>query len=765
MIKVSEKFKELCQNDSDEYTPFLEIRFPENPGIGTITGQNIEQDSMKIEESAWDGDEFRLGGCQGAQFQITLVETMEDASKGITERTFGDSLAGQVIDVIYGFKDSAGSVFEDIALFHGTIQSTTRQANRSYRDVTAYDDFGTKFQTDMSDAYNGAFPNADNYKGDWVISPEFTYNTGDVVHDTSDDQYYKFNFAQIADDSTLTSVCQYIKKFIINQHSPAELASSEGVMIDGEKKTAVNLVIGNEWGERTYTLVFSQIVSSLGNEFTFYGFIQDYNLLKLAIQSAGFTGSYQTSYTTWIGKTMAASNLTCMDCMRQIYELWGVVGYLDRKGNLVSRRLNNQTVQETIEKYEELTYKDHVLIPVDQVSIKDQNGNTFFRPKEEKDYANPYYVKDNFCYYSPYVTEDIDPSNISYSMFDGIKGITYQPLSVSTFGMPWIEAGDRIAVVTEDGNTITTIIQNRTLSGTSSLRDEFTTNGETATFTSDTTSADASSQNADNIRQEVETAIEKSEEASQKAEEASKKTEDMGDHLEDVHKHVNVQEGHTGEGTYSYKIGPDAGNATGKNAFIAGGKGNSASGNYAHAEGEGCYASGACAHAEGADTEARGGASHAEGQGTVIGVSTGPAHAEGYQTKIYPGAENAHTEGEKTEARGKNVHVEGYACKAYTNAEAAHAEGYGTEAAGQAQHVQGKYNVADHAGKYAHIVGGGTSSSERKNIHTLDWSGNAEFGGDVRSDKYSLNEIGDANGGGVLSYEETMEILNGGAET
>lgn len=763
MITVSETFKELCRSDSDEYTPFLEMRFPENPAIGTITGQNIEQDSMKIEESVWDGDEFRLGGCQGSQFQITLVETEEDTENGITERVFGDSLADQVIDVVYGFKDNAGNVFEDIPLFHGTIQSATRQANRAYRDVTAYDDFGTKFQIDMSDAYNGAFPNADNYKGDWVVSPELTYNTGDVVHDTSNDQYYQFNFAQIASDSTLTSVCQYIRKFVINRYSPAELASSEGVTINGEKQTSVNLVVGNEWGDRTYTLVFDQLVSSLGSEFTSYGFIQDFNLLKLAIQSAGFTGSYQTDYTTWLGKTMVASNLTCMDCMRQIYELWGVVGYLDRKGNLRQRRLNNQTVCETIEKYEELTYKDHVLLPVDQVAVKDQNGNTFFRPTDERDYSNPYYTKDNFCYYSPYSSEEITPSNISYQMFYGVEGITYRPLSVSTFGMPWVEAGDRIAVVTEDGSTITTIVQSRTLSGTSSLRDEFTTNGETATFTSDTTSADASSQNADNIRQEVETAVEKSEEASQKAEEASKKTEDMGDHLEDVHKHVNVQEGHTGEGTYSYKIGPDAGNATGKRAFIAGGLDNSASGNCAHAEGNMSYANGSSSHAEGYDTAAGGQASHAEGFRTNILATAHYAHAEGCETKIYAGAENAHTEGEKTVARGKNAHAEGYTCTAYK--EAAHAEGYGTEAAGQAQHVQGKYNVADHAGKYAHIVGGGTSGSDRKNIHTLDWDGNAVYGGDVRSDKYSLNEIGDMAGGGVLSYEKTMEILNGGTET
>jgi hypothetical protein len=57
-----------------------------------------------------------------------------------------------------------------------------------------------------------------------------------------------------------------------------------------------------------------------------------------------------------------------------------------------------------------------------------------------------------------------------------------------------------------------------------------------------------------------------------------------------------------------------------------------------------------------------------------------------------------------------------------------HAEGYGTTASGDNQHVQGKNNIIDTTS--AHIVGNG-SPSKRSNAHTLDWSGNAWFAGDV----------------------------------
>ena len=89
----------------------------------------------------------------------------------------------------------------------------------------------------------------------------------------------------------------------------------------------------------------------------------------------------------------------------------------------------------------------------------------------------------------------------------------------------------------------------------------------------------------------------------------------------------------------------------------------------------------------------------------------------------------AHAEGEATIAGEYCAHAEGSATTA--NGECSHVEGYETIASGIFSHVQGKYNVEDTENKYAHIVGGGTSDTERKNIHTLDWDGNAKFSGNV----------------------------------
>lgn len=116
--------------------------------------------------------------------------------------------------------------------------------------------------------------------------------------------------------------------------------------------------------------------------------------------------------------------------------------------------------------------------------------------------------------------------------------------------------------------------------------------------------------------------------------------------------------------------------------------------------------------------------------GTTVGSYS---HAEGSIT-IASGA-YSHAEGYYTRATNTSSHVEGY--KANSDGYGSHAEGVGTTATGRAQHVEGEYNIRDGTGAtpardtYLHIAGNGTSMYTRSNAHTLDWSGNAWFAGDI----------------------------------
>lgn len=153
------------------------------------------------------------------------------------------------------------------------------------------------------------------------------------------------------------------------------------------------------------------------------------------------------------------------------------------------------------------------------------------------------------------------------------------------------------------------------------------------------------------------------------------------------------------------------------------GKDTRASGNRSHAEGNSTTALGDSSHAEGGGTRASGYVSHAEGISTkALGDSS---HAEGSQTEA--SGQPSHAEGNRTTASGSASHAEGESTTASGNS--SHAEGLETKAQGNNQHVQGKYNISDTTS--AHIVGNGSSYSNKLNAHTLDWSGNAWFAGDV----------------------------------
>ena len=193
------------------------------------------------------------------------------------------------------------------------------------------------------------------------------------------------------------------------------------------------------------------------------------------------------------------------------------------------------------------------------------------------------------------------------------------------------------------------------------------------------------------------------------------------------------------------------------------GKYTTASGDSSHAEGEYATASGYVSHAEGYYTTASGDSSHAEGEYAT--ASGEDSHAEGGYTKA--SGKYAHAEGYKTTASGYASHAEGEYTKA--SGKYAHAEGYHTTARSNSQHVQGKYNIEDTTSTYAHIVGGGTSNTDRKNIHTLDWNGNAVFSGDVTATnpdgtEVSLLELSNSYGTSVNIQASTTDLIAGTSE-
>ena len=154
--------------------------------------------------------------------------------------------------------------------------------------------------------------------------------------------------------------------------------------------------------------------------------------------------------------------------------------------------------------------------------------------------------------------------------------------------------------------------------------------------------------------------------------------------------------------------------ALGSNSHAEGDQ-NTASGDNSHTEGYNNVAGGAHSHAEGSsNTIDSGTAAHVEGGKNTISATY--THAEGYGNNITAGGGYSHAEGRDNTVNGGYQHIEGRGNSSTTN------ELY--------QHIQGKFADATQTG-LAHIVGNGSSATALSNAHTLDWNGNAWFGGDV----------------------------------
>ena len=133
-------------------------------------------------------------------------------------------------------------------------------------------------------------------------------------------------------------------------------------------------------------------------------------------------------------------------------------------------------------------------------------------------------------------------------------------------------------------------------------------------------------------------------------------------------------------------------------------------------------------------------------------------HVEGRKCKVYKN--NSHSEGYMTICRGNRAHSQNSLTEA--NGGGSHSEGFYTKAGSSYQHVQGKVNIEDVNQIYAHIVGNGTATINEagynivvteynpRNIHTVDWNGNAWYAGSVTS-----------NG---ADYAEFFEWLDGNTD-
>ena len=136
--------------------------------------------------------------------------------------------------------------------------------------------------------------------------------------------------------------------------------------------------------------------------------------------------------------------------------------------------------------YTSAWYDDELTKPYDRVSVtyKNEDGEDVYAycaivDEEMEGYDESKYqtysLSDNYLVKNAtFTAEQIE--EILAGVAENIKNIRYMPADIELIGLPWIEAGDVITVITEDG-AIETCILRRTLTGIQSLEDNFESKG------------------------------------------------------------------------------------------------------------------------------------------------------------------------------------------------------------------------------------------------------------------------------------------------
>lgn len=143
MINLTDEVKKQLLNDSLQRE--IIISFPDDD-IPNITGENIVSESLELTQAISDGKEFKLGGCIAGQLTVRVINVDTELNgkriKVIMKQSYSKGLlfpSDTVLpsaDLYCGYQ--SGVI--EVSLFCGTVNSSSRQKNRSVKEIIAYDD-------------------------------------------------------------------------------------------------------------------------------------------------------------------------------------------------------------------------------------------------------------------------------------------------------------------------------------------------------------------------------------------------------------------------------------------------------------------------------------------------------------------------------------------------------------------------------------------------------------------------------------------------
>lgn len=269
---------------------------------------------------------------------------------------------------------------------------------------------------------------------------------------------------------------------------------------------ATSLIYGKiNTGELTIGSIFSIIFSHYNIPYNQYG-INTFFQTSIGDVNGTIVANIPAKNTDWYSDN---SLLTAGEAIKSICEMLGLFGQIiptESKGYFDMFSLLNKTKAEKYEfneKFysEEYMSNGYTAVQVTQGSESRSGKSTVFYFSFTPDNISDkiYDMSDNIFAWQEGLAEGANPSTYISNLYNNAAGkrfynSNFTPFTARVDGRPWVEVGDKIAIVTyktdvdgdyvydETGNplkeTFNSYVLSRTLSGIKALKDDFETKGE-----------------------------------------------------------------------------------------------------------------------------------------------------------------------------------------------------------------------------------------------------------------------------------------------
>lgn len=396
---VNYKYGDLFKKDTVD----KQLSIVSDDGKINITNTELHQEKFELTESLCSEQELTFGSCEAAMIKFTVSNTfLPMKGKWLTVRM---SLDGHT----------------DAAFQFGRykVDSDTPTADRTCREVIAYDALYDVLTADVAAWYNTVFPSHEEQKTD--------------------------------EDGTITTVTVY---------DPVTMKQFRNSFFKhfGIEQADITLINDNMSIEKTVAVTTSSETSSDTEESSTIGeSMSGKEVLSCICEINGCMGH--------MGRDGKFHYIYLEQEMQGLYPR----NDLYPADNLYPRDPKSTQIGKGF--YVSAKYEDYLVRTINKLQIREQKNDIGVIVGSG---SNAYVIEDNFLVYGKGTKE---LKGIAKNILSKIRGIVYRPFTADCKGNPCLEVGDAVRLPTRY-ELIESYILKRTLKGIQALRDDLEADGE-----------------------------------------------------------------------------------------------------------------------------------------------------------------------------------------------------------------------------------------------------------------------------------------------